>query len=376
MDFSRFIKTEIANSHIHFSGLSIIHEVKEFFNSIGHKKLCVVCTLSLSVNENKNPYAMCFKYSYPEDIYIMGGLNYSDLPEDEKEIAIEFRKQAEKLKEIGFDGFKIIETKPSVARRLPFEMDNPVYYPFFEFVQKERLPLVWHVADSTDAWDPVKTPEESKKRGWFYGDGTFPPKEHFHKIAEKVLTKFPNLKVIFAHFYFSSSELERLAVLLETYPHLYLDIAPGTEMFINFSKYPDKTRDFFIKYQDRILYADDSGIGEKLNRKGIEEKNYFIRRFLETDEEFTMPEGDNNFIKREGIVIGIKLPEYVLKKIYFQNFISLFGLKPRPLNIYSARKECNRIGKLTEEKSSIDKKENIGYICEEFLSQNKEKKNV
>ncbi|MCM8756957.1 MAG: amidohydrolase, partial [Candidatus Omnitrophica bacterium] len=119
-------------------------------------------------------------------------------------------------------------------------------------------------------------------------NGKCPSKEHFHKIAENVLMKFPKLKVIFAHFYFLSSDLERLGLLLETYPHLYLDIAPGTEMFINFSKHLDKTREFFIRYQDRILYARD----------------YFDNR-------------------HQQLLNSFGLPRAVLEKIYFRNALKL-----------------------------------------------------
>lgn len=180
--------------------------------------------------------------------------------------------------------------------------------------------------------------------------------------------------MIFAHFYSLSADLPSLARLLDKYPYVNLDIVPGTEMFLNFSKNPEKTRGFFIKYQDRIVFGDDTAIREKagaIARKAITEKIFFIRNFLETDEEFLMPEGDENFLRIEGRIQGIKLPESVLKKIYFQNFLSIVGEKPSSLNISAGKEECHRIGEILETKYGFPGGKNFAYEAERFLSKPK-----
>ncbi len=65
--------------------------------------------------------------------------------------------------------------------------------------------------------------------------------------------------MIFAHFFFLSAQLPRLAELFERFPNMHVDLTPGIEMYHNFSRNPQATRDFFLRYQERILFGTDIG---------------------------------------------------------------------------------------------------------------------
>jgi predicted TIM-barrel fold metal-dependent hydrolase len=166
-----------------------------------------------------------------------------------------------------------------------------------------------------------------------------------------VLERNPTLKVIFAHFFFMSAQQARLADLLERYPNMHIDLTPGIEMYHNFSKNITDTRDFFIKYQDRILFGTDIGAKALLVSpdKGIEqgeshERVYLVRNFLENDGEFYLKPGDG-FLFGDSAVsfLGLGLPEGVLEKIYYKNFERIVGARPRPLNPAVIVEMCNRI---------------------------------
>jgi len=359
---------EIINAHVHFEYIPLIKETKEFFLELNITGLNIVSPARLD-RVNSNPQAICFKAIYPDSVYISGGLDYSDIDgKTDREIEKILGDQVIRLKEIGFDGIKILETKPNFAKRMPFPIDSPVYNSFFANIETLQMPIFWHVADPEEFWDKDKVPPIAKARGWDYTDGTYPEKEELYKKVGNILERFPRLKIVFAHFYFLSADLERAERLLENFPNVNLDITPGSEMYYNFSKYPEKTREFFIKYQDRIVFGDDTAVTKDgIARELISNRIRFMRNFLETDEEFSVGPTDKNFLARPDTVKGIKLPESVLEKIYRLNFLRIVGDKPKVLNIPLAKKECHRIGRVLEKKYNYSKGDNFGYQAEELL---------
>lgn len=378
MDFTKFINTKIVNGHLHFENISLIKKTKDFLSTLDIEKLAIVSYAKLE-KVNSNPQAICFKAIYPEETYILGGLDYSSVNKDSQDMEKELANQLLKMIEIGFDGIKLLETKPDISKSMPFSIDDSVYNNFFFLLEEKRVPIIWHVADPEEFWDKDRIFPMAKIRGWDYSDGTYPSREQLYQKVERVLKRFPNLKVIFAHFYFLSANLPSLARLLDKYPYVNLDITPGTEMFLNFSKNPEKTREFFLKYQDRIVFGDDTAIREKagaIAKKAITEKIFFIRNFLETEEGFLMPEGDENFLRIEGSIQGIKLPKSVLKKIYSQNFFRIVGEKPSSLNISAGKEECHRIGKILEKKYCFPEEKNFAYeaLISSFFAPRRDKK--
>jgi len=230
--------------------------------------------------------------------------------------------QARKLIAIGFDGLKLIEGKPNVRQNLGIPLDSPIYDGLFTFVQEEGLPVIYHVADP---WQGTEPPQEI---------------ERVYQEIQRLLTRYPHLYITFAHFFFSSHRLEKAAELLDTYPNLCLDLTPHGDMYADFSKDPDRTRQFFMQYQDRIIFGTDNH-GEPRSFPPGSPLEYWpvykliaMRTFLETDKSFCGWHYDLH---------GIALPPDVLEKIYHQNFFRLAGKQPRPLNAPLGVEECERI---------------------------------
>ena len=74
---------------------------------------------------------------------------------------------------------------------------------------------------------------------------------------------------------------------------------------------PRAAHDFFVKYQDRLLFGKDSFQPE--------EYPYYWRVFETHDEYFDYYRDYHAFWK----LYGIDLPDEVLKKLYFQNALKL-----------------------------------------------------
>jgi predicted TIM-barrel fold metal-dependent hydrolase len=196
-----------------------------------------------------------------------------------------------------------------------------------------------HIADPEESWDTDKSSIFAKQNGWFYGDRTYVEKEQLYDEVERVLTKFPELNITFAHFHFLSADIERAGDYLDRWPNVYFDLTPGSEMYTNFSKYPDKWHDFFMKYQDRIIFGTDNGWGTETPHEHkvieAEEKVDWMRRFLET--------GDT-FVNAWGMKItGIALKKEALEKIYATNYLRFVGNKPKEVNLGLACEYSNEM---------------------------------
>ncbi len=274
----------------------------------------------------QNPLSILQKCLYPKTTYIFGGLDYyiyPSLPHD-----CDFKGQLDTLLKIGVDGIKLIETKPTVRKDLGFKLTSAEYAPFFEGLEQKQVPVLWHTGDPETFWDKDKAPSWAFENGWFYGDGTYPQKEELYNETIEILERYPNLSVTFAHMFFASADVERADRFLDTYKNVRFDLTPGSEMYGNFALNRKDWRSFFIKHQDRILFGTDGGWstneGMRVKIDQAKEIASGVIRYLTTDDEFKLFGYD---------VLGVNLPNNVLKKILCDNFVRIVGDKPKPISI-------------------------------------------
>ncbi len=318
--------------------------------AVGVEKVAVVCTpdekrLSLV------PDAMHLKAHYPDRVYVFGGLDISPLFMTPEIAGEAFAQYVDVLRKMGADGIKMIEGKAMIRKQLPIpDFDAPVYAPYWEKMAETKTPLIFHVNDPEEFWDPDRAPDWAREMGWFYGDGSFIDNEDQYRQVLRVLDRHPNLKVTFAHFFFLSAQLDRLAQYLDRYPGMHVDLTPGIEMYHNFAKQPQKARDFFIQYQDRILYGTDIGARALLAdlKAGIEREESLarvevVRGFLEKEGPFSLQHQGFLFGGKEAVFHGVGLPAAVLDKIYTQNFVDFAGVSPKPLDHEAILEECQRL---------------------------------
>lgn len=344
----------ILDSHIHFGHPDFMPGLIGILDQNRVGKFNIVCTphrtrLSLV------PDALLVKSFHPRRTYVFGGLDISPLFMSPDSCGAMFADYAETLSKMGCDGIKMIEGKPDMRKMLPIPpFDSPAWEPYWQKLEKSSMPLVWHVNDPEEFWDPQRVPEWARAQGWFYGDGTFINNEIQYAEVLHVLERHPNLKVIFAHFYFLSAQLPRLADLLERFSNMCVDLTPGIEMYHNFAGNLQATREFFLKYQERILFGTDIGAKALLStpEMGIEPgesslRIELVRRFLETDGGFRLESaGGFLFGKFDGAFQGLGLPEDALRKIYGLNFERLAGSQPKAPDPQPIVAECERLESL------------------------------
>lgn len=340
----------VLDCHIHYAHPDLMPGLIDVLDANQVGKFNIVCTphrqrLSLV------PDALHLKAHYPQRVYVFGGLDISALFTAPDSCGAYFAEYADKLAAMGCDGIKMLEGKPDMRKTMPVpDFDAPVYEPYWARLEQTGMPVLFHVNDPEEFWDADRVPDWAKQAGWFYGDGTYINNEVQYTQVVNVLARHPGLKVIFAHFFFLSAQLERLGSYLERFPNMNVDLTPGIEMYFSFTRDPQKTRDFFIRYQDQILLGTDIGAKALLAAsQAIDPGDSAIRveltrSFLEKDGEFTLDSSRGYLLGKFGAAFhGIGLPEAVLEKIYHANFERLAGEKPRGLNPGAIAAECERL---------------------------------
>lgn len=276
------------------------------------------------------PLAMRLKKTHPDRIYVFGSPDaklYFSKKDTIGKAQIEYLKP---FLDDGMDGIKLLEGKPQMRKAYPFPpFDSEAWEPFFSFVEENAIPLMWHVNDPACHWSKDVSPWLIKQ-GWAY-DETFINNEDQYSEVLRVLDRHPKMKVILAHFYFMSGDLGRLSSLLDTHPEVRVDLTPGIEMYMNFSKNIQETDLFFKKYGSRILYGTDTGGRCILTNEGcsfnVKEnllRPEIVREFLAGKTERRIESDGDFLIDREPFTMRpLGLSGERLEKIFCKNLLQM-----------------------------------------------------
>jgi predicted TIM-barrel fold metal-dependent hydrolase len=287
--------------------------------------------------ENNNLQVLLAKALHPKNVYAYGGLTYGPQERGGDKHVL----QVNRLMDAGFDGIKFIESKPNLARDLMVQLDTDEFEQVFSLLEEKQIPILWHVGDPATFWDEKLAPPFAVQNGWCYTDPSYPPLAELYAQTERVLSRHPRLQVCLAHFYFTADDITHARHMMDTYPGLRFDLTPGTEMYGHFLQEPVKWREFFISYQDRILFGTDISDDETDFISGLYET---LVGLIECT--VTQP-GPVKVWDIQGQ--GIGLPQAVLEKIFAKNAERLSGETPRPIPLEGV----NRLVKWHEENGSL-----------------------
>ena len=269
--------------------------------------------------------ALWFKTQQPERVYVFGGLFFDEFDinkpvEAGKQLVVEL----DELLALGCDGLKILFGKPDSRKMLGRPLDDPIFTPLFNKLEEISFPIVWHIADPEEFWDsnPTPVPQWAHGKNWTYDD-THPSYLKIKSEAENLFNRHPRLNLVLPHFYFMSGDLVAAADFLDRHPNISIDTAPGVEMCHNCSTKVDEARDFLIKYDSRILFGTDSGMG---GHNTSLKRSRMMQDWLEIDKEIIVPVDDICMMPDvKDRFNGLALPEESLRRIYSENFLRIMG---------------------------------------------------
>ncbi len=190
-------------------------------------------------------------------------------------------------------------------------VDDPELDPIWEICAKNNVPVLIHIAEPQAFFDPLDYTNERWLELALYPDRRHQTGVRFEELITErnnMIKRHPNTKYILAHFGWHANDLARAGKLLDENPNVYYDVAA---VLYDFGRQPRGSHDFFVKYQDRILFGKDS--------YQPDEYPYYWRVFETNDEYFDYYRDYHAFWK----LYGIGLPDQVLRKLYYQNALKL-----------------------------------------------------
>lgn len=214
-------------------------------------------------------------------------------------------------------------------------IDNVRFDPVLNYLEKNGIPLIGHFGEPKNCWLPIEEMTVNDYKGYYRSN----PEYHMYlhpgittyedqvKARDRMLEKHPDLRFVGAHLGSLEWSVDELAQRLDKFPNMAVDMAERISHFQEQAqKDHDKVRDFFIKYQDRLIYATDfivDGIKTPSEmREHVDQVRMSHWKFFTTDEKMDVPHSV------DGEFVGLKLPREIIDKIYFKNAQKWFpGIK-------------------------------------------------
>jgi predicted TIM-barrel fold metal-dependent hydrolase len=216
----------------------------------------------------------------------------------------------------GANGLKIFKSlgfsvKDKTGKRVP--VNDPALDAIWQKCGELGIPVLIHTADPKPFWDPLDENNERwlelKTHPGRKRSATDP--EPFEKLIEEqhnIFKKHPKTTFIAAHFGWYANDLATLGKLLDAMPNVVVEFGA---VIAELGRQPREAKQFFTKYQDRILFGKDSWVPDEYN-------TYF--RVLETaDEYFPYHKRYHAFWR----MYGMDLPDEILKKVYYKNALRI-----------------------------------------------------
>ncbi|MBN1559567.1 amidohydrolase family protein, partial [candidate division KSB1 bacterium] len=145
----------------------------------------------------------------------------------------------------------------------------------------------------------------------------YPSYEAQIAARDSLLAKHPDLVFVGAHLGSLEYDVDELAKRLDRFPNMAVDMAARICHFQVQDR--EQVRTFIIKYQDRLLYATDIGVGDSPNLDHIRNTWRADWQYLSSAETMTAAQVRHAFA-------GLKLPRSVLQKIYHDNAKRWLGI--------------------------------------------------
>ena len=341
---------KIIDAHVHNSLQLDPERLAAFLTRTGTDMACIN-SVPHSRCISLTPQALALKKLYPGRFYVFTGLDASEYFLHPDDLGTQLAAYGQQMLSAGCDGIKLLEGKPQMRRMYPIpDFDAPCWEPFWAWCEEAGVPLLWHVNDPENFWDREHAPAFAVAQGWLYDDSYVNNEAQYSQVLN-VLARHPQLKITFAHFFFMSAQLERLAGIMERFPQLRVDLTPGIEMYENFSAEPELTRAFFARFHDRILYGTDIGgrcvlMGEHTQFDEAENlrRPEIVREFLTLDGEMEIVSDGHFLIGRPAFIMrGLGLGGERLTELLCGSFKRFSGAAPRAVCGAAVMEECARL---------------------------------
>ena len=205
-------------------------------------------------------------------------------------------------------GFDVVDVE---GRRVA--VDDRRLDPIWAKCGELGVPVLIHSGEPAAFWLPKDGDNERlfeliQKPERYRDPAIVPSWEQIMGEQHNVFAKHPETTFINAHLGWMGNDLARLGELLDRYPNVYTEIGA---VLGELGRQPKTAHAWFVRYQDRVLFGKDAWTPSEYHV-------YF--RVLETDDEYF-----DYYRRRHAFwkMYGMKLPDEVLKKLYYKNALRI-----------------------------------------------------
>ncbi len=200
-------------------------------------------------------------------------------------------------------------------------VDDDRFAPLFETLREHGRTLVAHIGEPLSCWLPLDQIHVPGDLAYYSAH----PAEHCHcrkdvpfhqchiQAMDRVLARYPGLRVVWCHLASLETDLEQISARLERYPNLAVDLAAR----VGHLQFQDSglVREFFLRHQDRIIYGTDTEL-EAAEPGAAEDELRAAREVYIQDLIYFATDWE---ISVNGRHRGLALPDEVLEKIFRTN---------------------------------------------------------
>lgn len=212
--------------------------------------------------------------------------------------------------EIG-KGFGLTTRKADGTR---LAIDDRELDPVWQAAARLGLPVFIHTADPPEFFKPIDVRNERWLELSLFADRRYGPDrgvpsfEQLMAERDNLFRRHPETTFVAAHMGWHTNDLGRLGRMLDQMPNVHVEL--GAVLY-DIGRQPRAAREFFVTYQDRILFGKDAFQPD--------EYPYYWRVFETNDDYFDYYRPYHAFWK----LYGVDLPDPVLKKVYYQNALRI-----------------------------------------------------
>lgn len=216
-------------------------------------------------------------------------------------------------------------------------LDDPGLAPVAEHVRALGVALIDHQGEPRNCWLPLDQMTTDNDREYFskhpeyymYLHPDMPGYEDLMSARDRFVAAHPKLRFVGAHLASLEYDVDRIAAFLDRFPNATVDMAARMSQ-VQYQSVRDreKVRNFFIHYQDRVMYGTDLTYGPDADPAEFRREAHTVWssdwRYLATGESQRV-----EMIHAE--VPGLALPRAVVDKIYYANAVRVFAVS-RPVD--------------------------------------------
>ena len=273
--------------------------------------------------------------------------------------------EGQRLGAAGFKEYKRLGLYLKDGKQSLIRIDDPKLDAVWAKCGELGMPVSIHVADPRAFWLAFDDKNERWKelrdhKAWWFGDpAKFPPREELLASLNRVIEKHPKTTFVCVHFANNSEDIQWVDRALDAHPNMMADLAARIPEIGRHA--PEEVRRLFTKHADRILFATDFMVYDRLilgsagdaERPTDDDGVVFYDkcwRWMETNDRdwahMTPIQGD-------WTINSIGLPPEVCRKIYFDNARKLLA-RSMPLPVMKAAYTENVHMKLTTDFTTAD----------------------